>query len=83
MSIGLAPTVAQQVTWVYANQTSLSSAATFLTLAGFVEIQPLKQKKECRIFHTAPERLPESPLVDVTSVDGAEPLENCARIAPN
>ena len=27
------PTVAQQITWVYANQTSLSSAATFLTLA--------------------------------------------------
>ena len=38
------PTVAQQITWVYANETSLS-AATFLTLASFVEIQPLKQKK--------------------------------------
>ena len=48
------PTVAQQITWVYANQTSLSSAASFLTLAGFVEVQPLKQKKECRLFHTAP-----------------------------
>ena len=48
------PTVAQQITWVYANETSLSSAATFLTLASFVEIQPLKQKDECRLFHTAP-----------------------------